>query len=63
MTIAEFVAEVIPTNEVATATTKTDIRRIVAGTPIDWDAQDYTEQAVADYLWEHRAEYGQEDAE
>jgi predicted oxidoreductase (fatty acid repression mutant protein) len=62
MMIKQFVNEVIPTNEMANAVTKADVRRIVAGTPIVWEDQEFTIEEITDYLWAHKAEY-QEDAE
>ena len=60
MTLVEFVNEVMPTNEMANVVTKADVRRIVAGTPIVWEDQEFTIEEVTDYLWAHKAEYREE---
>lgn len=51
MTIEQFIDEVISTKEISTVTTKADVQRIVANTPINWDEQEFTQEEVTDELW------------
>lgn len=51
-TLREFVSEVVPTGEMGSVTTRADVRRIVAGTPIVWDEQEFTQDEVVNYLWQ-----------
>ena len=60
MTVEQFVNEVIPTSEMASVVTMADVRRIVAGTPIVWEEQEFSVDEVTEYLWQHRAEYQEE---
>lgn len=61
MTMRQFVNDVIPTKEMANVVTKADVRRIVSGAPIEWDEQEFSVDEVTDYLWQHRADYQEED--
>ena len=57
MTIQEFINQVIPTNEISKETSKSDVRRIVANTPIDWDEQEYEQDEVVEELYYNKERY------